>query len=224
MDPFYLIDRLKELSTAEVSDALDALGLHGAAPSLKPQWDCSQVAARICTVQLGPKSAADRARPLAAHVFQGVKPPREPDEDMDRILVVAGGTEAEIRDLACWGHLLSKAAAERGLVGVVVDGLVRCSEDSEFAGYPIFARGATMLGPRNRIRHVSSGQPVTVAGVRVQDGDFLVTDRDGVVFVPAAQANRVVAMASKLSIRRARMAEALSPTAPPNPKAILDTV
>ncbi|MFL1461611.1 hypothetical protein ACI6QG_05375 [Roseococcus sp. DSY-14] len=178
MTPFEIIEELKERSTANVSDALDALVLHAAARSCKPLRDCSQMATLACTLPLRSKSAMYCPRLHAGHMFKDARKPREPDEDIDGVLVVAGEIEAEICDLVCSGYVRTKAATKRGLAGTTVDSLVRCLEDFETIGHPICACGAMVLvalspsAPPNprAIFHAVYGTDCVVRSARLPGG------------------------------------------------------
>jgi 4-hydroxy-4-methyl-2-oxoglutarate aldolase len=63
-------------------------------------------------------------------------------------------------------------------------------------GFPVFCRGLSIKGTgKNHLGRV--GGPVILGGVNVQPGDVVVGDRDGVVVVPAAEADTVLAKAQR---------------------------
>jgi 4-hydroxy-4-methyl-2-oxoglutarate aldolase len=93
---------------------------------------------------------------------------------------------------AVTGDLLLGMARNRGLAGFVTDGMVRDVAGIEAVGLPCFAAGVTPNSPaRNGPGTV--GMPVVVGGVAVESGDIVVGDADGVVVVPRAQADAVIA-------------------------------
>jgi 4-hydroxy-4-methyl-2-oxoglutarate aldolase len=75
----------------------------------------------------------------------------------------------------------------RNIRGSVIDGLSRDIEGSESIGYPVYGRGVTMISARNRVVQIDSGKPVQMAGVTVHEDDFVIADRCGTAFVPAAR-------------------------------------
>jgi 4-hydroxy-4-methyl-2-oxoglutarate aldolase len=84
---------------------------------------------------------------------------------------------------AVWGQVLTVAALERGVLGLVTDGAVRDSRLIRQLGFPVFAAGTTPVGavkdqPGELEVHVELG------GTHVAPGDWLVCDDDGVVVVP----------------------------------------
>lgn len=90
------------------------------------------------------------------------------------------------------GDLLLGMAANAGVAGFVTDGLVRDQAGLRGVGMPVFAAGVTPNSPvRNGPGEV--GLPVVLGGVAVAPGDIVAADEDGVVIIPRAQAEAVLA-------------------------------
>ncbi|TKC85943.1 RraA family protein [Trinickia terrae] len=198
MSQVSLLDRLAALDTNTVSDALDFLGLAGATFGLRPLWDCPKIVGRASTIQLGPKTDAQPTVHLITPVVARI-------ESDDRILVIAGGIDG----ISCWGDILANAAQARHIRGSVIDGMSRDIEGSEAIGYPVYGRGVTMISARNRAVQVSSGGAVTVAGVVVHEDDYVVADRCGTVFVPAARIEEVLELGQRIARRQDGMVQAV---------------
>jgi 4-hydroxy-4-methyl-2-oxoglutarate aldolase len=198
MNSLPLLDRLAELDTTTLSDALDVLGLPGATVGLRPLWGCPKIVGRASTVQLGPKTGSVPTVHLISPVIARV------DSD-DRILVIAGGIDG----ISCWGDILANAAKLRHVRGTVIDGMSRDIEGSESIGYPVYGRGVTMVSARNRIVQLASGGTVTVAGVSVSEDDCVIADRCGTVFVPAARIAEVLDLAERIARRQDGMLQAV---------------
>jgi 4-hydroxy-4-methyl-2-oxoglutarate aldolase len=193
-----LLERLAALDTNTVSDALDFLGLPGATFGLRPLWECPKIVGRASTIQLGPKKGSEPTVHLISPVIAQV-------QSDDRILVIAGGLDG----VSCWGDILANAAQFKRVRGSVIDGMSRDIEGSESIGYPVFGRGVTMISARNRIVQLSSGQHVTVAGVVVHEDDYVIADRCGTVFVPAARIEDVVELGERIAHRQDGMVQAV---------------
>jgi regulator of RNase E activity RraA len=99
------------------------------------------------------------------------------------VIVVA--TNGEVRS-GLWGELLSTAAVARGVNAVVTDGLVRDIRQMNDMGFHCFCRGYSPLDSAGRIIPTEVQVPVTCAGVRIEPGDFILADYEGVVSIPAA--------------------------------------
>lgn len=192
------LDRLARLDTNTVSDALDFLGLPGATVGLGPLWACPKIVGRASTIQLGPKRDAAPTVHLISPVIAQVV-------TTDRVLVIAGGVDG----ISCWGDILANAAKVKRVRGSVIDGMSRDIEGSESIGYPVFGRGVTMVSARNRVVQIASGTPVTMAGVTVEQDDYVIADRCGTVFVPAARIDEVLDLADRIARRQDGMVNAV---------------
>ena len=112
-------------------------------------------------------------------------------------------------DCAGWGGLLSRAAVIRGIDGVVVDGAARDLAEAAAVGLPVFASASTAVTAKGRAIEVCWGEPVEFAGVRVAPGDLVLADAGGVVVIPSAHAETVLATAERIAATEAAMAAAL---------------
>lgn len=83
---------------------------------------------------------------------------------------------------ALMGTIMMTACKQLGLAGVVMDGAARDSLDIVEMDYPVFAAGTNPNGPTKNIGG-RIGHPVTVGGITVHPGDFVIGDNDGVVVV-----------------------------------------
>ncbi|MFJ4291150.1 RraA family protein [Cupriavidus sp. NPDC089707] len=198
MHPQTLLDRLAALDTNTVSDALDFLNLPGATYGIRPLWDCPKIVGRASTVQLGAKTEAAPTAHLITPVIAGIR-------SDDRILVIAGGLEG----ISCWGDILANAATAKQVRGSVIDGLSRDIEGSESIGYPVFGRGVTMISARNRVVQLGATEPVVFAGVVVNQDDYVIADRCGTVFVPAARIDEVLDLGERIACRQDGMVQAV---------------
>jgi regulator of RNase E activity RraA len=189
---------LASLDTNTVSDALDFMGLPGATYGLRPLWNCPKIVGRASTIQLGPKTGTAPTVHLISPVIASIT-------TSDRILVITGGTEG----ISCWGDILANAAKIKGIRGSVIDGMSRDIEGSESIDYPVYGRGLTMISARNRLVQIASGTPIVVAGVTVHEDDYVIADRCGTVFVPAAKINEVLALAQRIASRQDGMVQAV---------------
>ena len=105
----------------------------------------------------------------------------------DVLVVQAGDDRMAVAD----GHVCA-VAQRRGVAGLVVDGVIRDLAESRGRGFPVFARGVSPI-PGRQDGPGEIGGPITCGGVRVNPGDVVVADEEGVVVVPRAQATDVLA-------------------------------
>ena len=90
------------------------------------------------------------------------------------------------------GDLLMGMAKNRGLKGLVTDGLVRDLAGILGVGLPVYCAGITANSPvRNGPGTV--GQPIVLGGVAIESGDVIIGDNDGIVVVPRGEIGAVIA-------------------------------
>ncbi len=103
------------------------------------------------------------------------------------VLVIATGRD---ESGAVIGDIWAAVAKQKGVVGIVTDGLVRDAAGCEKMGPPTFCRGLSPnAGYRNGPGEVNG--TVSLGGISISPGDIIAGDRDGVVVVPREQAAAV---------------------------------
>jgi len=106
--------RLERLSTTNLSDALDAVGAHGAVSGIRPMFDCPKVVGRAVTIKI---TAAGKVRSKRHLGVEAIASAEAGD-------IIAIDNHGDTNN-NCWGEVLSCAAKVKGVSGVVVDGAVR---------------------------------------------------------------------------------------------------
>lgn len=101
-------------------------------------------------------------------------------------------------DYAGIGGLMATAMKFRGFAGAVIDGSVRDTPQIRKLQFPVFSRGIVPSTTINHYRFAGVNVPVTCAGVRVNPGDIITADEDGVAVVPKAHAAEVLKKAQEL--------------------------
>src|ERR1700723_964213 len=101
-------------------------------------------------------------------------------------------------DYAGIGGLMATAMKYRGLAGAVIDGSVRDTPQIRKLQFPVFSRGVVPSTTIDHFRVTGTNIPVTCAGVRVNPGDIVTADEDGVAVVPRARAADVLKKAQEL--------------------------
>lgn len=108
-------------------------------------------------------------------------------------------------DYAGIGGLMATAMKVRGFAGAVIDGSVRDTPQIRKLQFPVFSRGVAPSTTINHYRVAGVNVPVTCAGVRVNPGDIVTADEDGVAVVPRARAAEVLKKAQDLDDVEHRM-------------------
>ena len=93
--------------------------------------------------------------------------------------------------------------------GVVADGPVRDIDQAIEMGFAVFARAFTARTARGRIVELGTNVPVSIGDVTVAPGDYVIADRSAVIFIPAADIDRVLAAAERIAAKEEAMAKAI---------------
>lgn len=151
---------------------------------LEPAWLAASASGRALTVQ---GAAGDN---LALHHAIAVA------QRGDVIVLAVGGE----RGTAHCGGIVAAAARERGIAGIVVDGAIRDRAEIAELGVPVFHLGTSPRKP-GKAGPGALDVPVEVLGVRVDPGDFVCADADGIAIVSRGDADEVVAAAEALEAK-----------------------
>lgn len=176
---------LRKLGTTHVSDALDRLAIAGQCLGIMPLERSFRIAGRAFTIHYAP---VDREPGTVGDYIDELGPGQ----------VVVLDNQGRL-DATVWGDLLTSAAHRRGVEGTVIDGVCRDVSRSIELNYPIFSRGHWMRTGKDRVRVDGINVPVSVGGVRVEPGDYVFGDADGVVAIPAARIETVIAAAGEIA-------------------------
>lgn len=162
-------DQIREvLELVSAANLSDALHRGGVLQGIRPLWRGVRMVGRAVTVRTYP---GDWSKPVQAI---------DVAEPGDVIVIDAGGVGP-----ALWGELATHSAIQRGVAGVVIDGAIRDSDDIVDLKFPAFSK-LVMPNAGEPKGFGEIGVPVTVANMRVEPGDWLLGDGDGVVVLPRA--------------------------------------
>lgn len=177
--------RAARMDTAALSDALDKLGIAGQCLGIKPRDPGFRLIGRAFTIRYGP--AGKPAGTVGDYI-----------DDLPAGTVVVidnGGRE----DATVWGDILTFLANEKKLAGTVIDGACRDTHLCLSLGYPVFSRSYSMRTGKDRVQVEAYGESVNIGDARVQAGDLMVGDADGVLVIPAEHEEEVLATAEAIS-------------------------
>ena len=97
---------------------------------------------------------------------------------------------------ALWGELMATRARSLESVGAVLDGYHRDTRGIQALDWPVFSMGGYAQDQRLRGRVIDYRCPIEFGnGARVENGDIVFGDIDGVLIIPAARLNEVVELA-----------------------------
>lgn len=97
---------------------------------------------------------------------------------------------------AYFGDLIMGACQAAGFAGMVIDGYTRDRDGNIELSFPVYSRGFMPRGPIKKDEG-SINTPIQCGGVRVEPGDLVVGDSDGVCVIPVRYIETVLAEAEK---------------------------
>lgn len=114
------------------------------------------------------------------------------------VVDAAGETETSI-----WGGLMSGLCKMKGVVGAVVDGAIRDTDETRDIDFSIFSKAivprSTHSPYSGRLDPIEINVPIQCAGILVNPGDLILGDEIGVVVIPLDNAAQVLETARNLA-------------------------
>ena len=190
------VERASKLDTTSLSDALDRLGIAGQCLNIKPLDHRFRLTGRAFTILYGPAGT----------------PPGTVGDYIDDVkagsVVVLdnGGRE----NATVWGDILTWVAHKRGVAGTVIDGACRDTQLSRELGYPVYSRSYSMRTGKDRVQVEAMNGPVNIGDARVEPGDLLRGDADGVLVIPRVHEDAVLAAAEAIDAVEQQIRAALN--------------
>ena len=164
------IRQCRQLCRLGAATLYEAQGKRGAMDhGIKPLDPASALSGRAFTVDCSPGDN------LVLHLAVTLARPG------DVLVVNANG----FLEAGHWGDLLTVAAQQRRIAGLVIDGAVRDVSAIVDLGFPVFARGVSIKAA-GKSRSGQINVDLVCGGMLVHPGDVVVGDRDGVVVIGAA--------------------------------------
>ena len=167
-----------KLNAAAIADSLDTLGYHNQvlAPGIR---------------------AVDPSLVLCGLVRVGIYMPLYHDDENTKvyeheIALVDSLKPEEVAVMCChgmpriapWGELLSARSRYLGAAGMLTAGSVRDTTRIRALKFPVYSAGTNPMDTKYRGKLMLYDVPGEIAGVRIESGDLVFGDQDGIVMVP----------------------------------------
>jgi 4-hydroxy-4-methyl-2-oxoglutarate aldolase len=179
------IEQLLAVSTCEYAEGLSRQQFID--PVIRPLWSqMPRIAGPAFTVKCG---AGDHLS-LHAAIYRA---------KAGDVIVVQADPE-----FASAGGNVCAVARKRGIVAMVIDGMVRDIGEIRAGEFPVYARGV-IPKPAAKKQISPFNQPIICGGVTVYAGDYIVADEDGIAVIPKDRLTEVYDLAKTRTDQDASM-------------------
>lgn len=198
----------KELFSAVIGDIMDKLGyLHQfLPPQVQPIREDMVVVGRAMTVLEADclENTQKSLNPIQNKPF-GLMLEALDDLKLNEVYICTGSSP----NYALWGELMSTRAQILGAAGAVVNGYSRDTKGTLELNFPTFSYGryAQDQAPRGKV--IDFRCPIEIEGVKINDGDIVFGDMDGVCIVPREIEKEVIIAALEKARGEKTVAEAI---------------
>ncbi|MCF3933427.1 hypothetical protein L1787_08395 [Acuticoccus sp. M5D2P5] len=200
-----LLSRLAALETGQVSDVLDEVGLfhHAISPSLRPLAPGKFAGRAVCVRGSATAEARHPRRALPGDTLERVVGP-------NTVLFIESG---DFVAGALLGGFVAYSLQRLGCQAIVTDGAIRDADEIRGYGLPLISRAVVPVNGSRRFGLTEANVPVAMPGtdgrVPIAPGDLILGDGDGVIVVPAADAEQLVADSEELARIEGAIGEAM---------------
>ena len=178
----------QELSTCNLSDALDRLGMGGQVTGIIPLWHgCPKIAGRAMTMKLTPEATYS----TVIGTLEAIQASRAGD-----VLVIDNGGRAGSNS---FGGIAAFSARHREIQGCVISGATRDVDEMADIHFPVYGKGVVNTSVRGRIGFEGYDLPVQLGDVMAGPGDYIFADGNGVVVIPQEALSEALRWARRLS-------------------------
>jgi len=208
MDLPEICRRYRRLYTGLVADILDSKGVrnHSLPASIRPLNESMKIAGPAFTCQGVPTGdIASDDTPFLIQMLEALTP--------HCVVVLSAGGDTSSSH---WGEMMTLSAKQRGCTGAVVDGGVRDTSFILKMDFSVFTKFYMPASSISRWELKEYQVAIRAGEIRIQPGDFVLGDLDGVVIIPKALTEEVLLQAEKAMSKERRMHQALRKGMPLN--------
>jgi 4-hydroxy-4-methyl-2-oxoglutarate aldolase len=179
-----VLEALRKLNTAVVSDTCDRLGLITQAMGIRRIAGSGTIAGRAFTCQYVPCGTEGGT---VGDYVDDVAP--------GSVIVLSNHGRT---DVTVWGGILSEVAEHRGIEATVIDGICRDTQRAHDVDYSLYARDHWMRTGKDRVRAEAYNIAVALGGCLVRPDDVIVGDADGILVLPRERAEEIATLATEI--------------------------
>lgn len=191
-----IVNQFAKFTSPTISDALDRIGIEGACLGIKPLDRSFRVLGEAFTLKYEATSASSKG--TVGDFIDDVEP--------GKVIVI---DNAGRLDCTVWGDILTTVASMKKIGGTVIDGVSRDTAHSLQLQYPIFNRDHYMRTGKDRVQLEAVNVPVTISNIRVNPGDIIFGDADGILVIPKEKAEVVLNIAEQIETAENQIIDAI---------------
>lgn len=182
-----VIQRLNRWYSGDIHDCLDKLGIWGAIEGLH-LYGKLPPSGKFCGPAITVQFIPNRAKITSRRYHKAI------DDSAGSVLVIDTANAVG----SCTGELMCTGAKVHGALGTIVNGTIRDLQEIQQIEYPVFAKGVLPVTAVGRMEDIATQVDIEIGGIRIQPGDIIFADLDGIVVIPQEAAPVVVDMADAL--------------------------
>lgn len=179
-----LIQEIKKMDTASISDAMDKLGIPCGLLGIQAVAEGNKICGDAFTVHYIPCGVE---KGTVGDFIDDVKP--------GQVVVIDNGGRMYC---TVWGDIMTFTAKAKGIEGTLIDGVCRDVNGIKELGYGIYTKGKYMVTGKERVTVDGVNVPVAVSGVQVRPGDIILGDDSGALVIPKERAEDVLGLAKHI--------------------------
>ncbi|MDR3492138.1 MAG: RraA family protein [Gammaproteobacteria bacterium] len=187
-----ILKRLNKVSTEHVADIFDSLGIKGrvinsSTSGIKPINYTSPLCGKAYTVEFSNLADQRDAIGINTRDYLNYVP--------EGSVIMIGNTAGN--EFSVWGGILSFYANQHKILGTITNGSARDIDDIQKQPYPVFSSGASCNRSTGRYKVVALQSTITISGVNINPGDYVLASRSGIVVLDPLQADKIISLAEK---------------------------
>ncbi len=184
MEKNKLIEEIKKMDTASISDAMDKLGIPCGLLGIQAVVEGKKICGEAFTVHYIPCGVEK------GNVGDFI------DDVLPGQVVVIDNSGRNY--CTVWGDIMTYTAKTKGIEGTVIDGVCRDVNGIKELGYGIYTKGKYMVTGKERVTVDKVNVAVSISGVQVRPNDIILGDDSGVVCIPKERAYEVLEIAKHI--------------------------
>ena len=192
---YSMIEKLKTMDAASISDAMDKLGIVGGVLGVQAVSNCKTICGPAFTVKYIP---CGQEKGTVGDFL----------DEVEEGQVVVIDNDGRL-DCTVWGDIMSLYATLKNVEGTIIDGVCRDIPVIKELKYPIFTKGHYMVTGKERVEVAYVNQPVNVSNIQVRPGDLIFGDNTGVLVIPHNRVAEVIEAAEIIDGKEELIREAI---------------